>query len=71
MSIYLLSGYFTNTVRSSWVTTAIDSKPLGITWDLTNTVWLGYTDDKLYLQSGKFTSTVKTSQSIVAQDEVG
>lgn len=62
--LYLQSGQFTSTVKTSEDVSGVDTVPVGITWDGTNTPWAGWTDDKLYLQSGQFTSTIKDSQSV-------
>ncbi|UCG53548.1 MAG: SdiA-regulated domain-containing protein [Candidatus Latescibacterota bacterium] len=59
--LFLISGTFTTTVKSSYVHTAQDGKARGISWDGTNTVWAGGDNDKFFLQSGEFSSTIKTS----------
>jgi hypothetical protein len=64
--LYLQSGQFTSTIKTSQSVGGIDAVPYGISWDGTNTPWGGNTDAKLYLQSGQFTSTLKTSQLITA-----
>jgi hypothetical protein len=66
--LYLQSGQFTSTVKTSLSITAVDTVPLDIDWDGTNTPWIGFTDKKLYLQSGQFTSTIKDSEDISGVD---
>ena len=66
--LYLQSGQFTSTLKTSENINAIDTVPTDISWDGTNTPWAGQGDDKLYLQSGQFTSTVKTSEIISGID---
>jgi len=67
--LYLQSGQFTGTIKTSQSVQSINTGLEGVSWDGTNTLWcgsesgqhLGGGDDKLYLQSGQFTATVKTS----------
>ncbi len=66
--LYLQSGQFTSTLKTSEDVTARDLTPRGISWDGTNTPWCGSNDVKLYLQSGQFTSTLKTSEDISGID---
>lgn len=66
--LYLTSGEFSSTIKTSEDVSAVDTAPTGISYDGTNTPWCGATDDKQYLQSGQFTSTIKTSQSVSAVD---
>lgn len=66
--LYLQSGQFTSTLKTSESIGVIESVPAGITYDGTNTPWTGNTDDKLYLTSGQFTSTLKTSVDVNAVD---
>lgn len=66
--LYLQSGQFNSTLKTSLSVGAVDTVPEGISWDGTNTPWVGSTDDKLYLTSGNFTSTIKTSLSVGAVD---
>jgi hypothetical protein len=63
--LYVTSGTFTTTVKTSINVSAINNIPTDIDWDETNTPWSGqqFGRKKLYLQSGQFTSTVKTSGS--------
>jgi hypothetical protein len=63
--LYLFSGEFSSTVKTSLSTIAIDTAPTGIEYDGSNVVWSGFTGNKLFLQSGIITSTIKTSISIV------
>lgn len=66
--LFLISGQFTSTVKSSVDVTTPDSIPIGLTYDLTNTPWGGTAASKLYLQSGQHTSTTKTSEDISGVD---
>ena len=66
--LFLQSGAFTSTVRESLSVTSVDTTPLGVAWDGTNTPWCGSEAWKLYLTSGQFTSTIKTSQSVGTVD---
>lgn len=59
--LYLVSGEFSSTLKSSLSIAAVDAVPSGVAWDGTNTLWSGNSADKLYLQSGAFASTLKTS----------
>ena len=68
--LYLQSGQFTSTLKTSYYIGGTDNNPQGISWDGTNTPWIGYQTDKLYLQSGQFTSTLKTSESITLIETV-
>lgn len=61
--LYLQSGRFTSTLKTSFAAGGIDTAVSGISWDGTNTPWMGRQADKMYLQSGQFSSTVLTSQS--------
>ncbi len=67
--LYLQSGQFTSTLKTSEDVSVIDSFTEGITYDLTNTPWTGHQGDKFYLQSGQFTSTLKTSEPSVIDTE--
>jgi len=62
--LYLQSGQFTSTLKTSEYIGATDTSPQGVSWDGVDTPWIGLNDNKLYLQSGQFTSTLKTSQYI-------
>ncbi len=62
--LYLQSGQFTSTLKTSEDINTIDDGPQGITWDGTNTPWCGVEAKKLYLTSGQFTSTIKDSENI-------
>jgi hypothetical protein len=63
--LYLQSGQFTSTVKTSEYVGAINSTPRGISYDGTNTPWNAASPpDKLFLQSGQFTSTIKTSEYV-------
>lgn len=62
--LYLLSGEFTSTIKTSLAVTAKDGDARGISFDGTDTQWCGNTTDKLFLNSGKFTSTIKSSLSV-------
>lgn len=66
--LYLTSGQFTSTIKTSESIGAVDASLQDISYDGTNTPWTGAVDDKLYLTSGQFTSTIKTSESINAVD---
>ncbi len=70
IKLFLQSGQFTSTIKTSEDVSGIDTGVNGISWDGTNTPWCGATDDKLYLQSGQFTSTIKTSESITATEAI-
>jgi len=61
--LYLQSGEFTSTLKTSQAVGSIDTLVVGISWDLTNTVWSGLTAAKIYIQSGNFTATLKDSTS--------
>ncbi len=62
--LYLQSGQFTSTLKTSQDVSGVDTVPTGICWDGTNSPWSGWTDQKLYLTSGQFTSTIKDSEDI-------
>jgi len=59
--LYLQSGQFSSTMKTSLAVGGVDLTPSGISYDGTNTPWCGFEDDKLYLQSGQFSSTMKNS----------
>ncbi len=59
--LYLQSGRFTSTLKTSEYVNAVDISVVGISWDGTNSPWIGSAANKLYLQSGQFTSTLKDS----------
>lgn len=62
--LYLQSGQFTSTLKTSEYVGGVDTSPTGISYDGTDTPWCGNTADKLYLQSGQFSSTLKTSEYV-------
>ena len=62
--LYLQSGQFTSTIKTSISVVGVDAFPEGLDWDGTNTPWTGNQAGKMYLTSGQFTSTIKTSQSV-------
>ena len=62
--LYLQSGQFSSTLKTSRDISGIDSTPTGISYDGTNTPWSGNGDEKLYIQSGQFSATIKTSIDI-------
>jgi len=66
--LYLQSGQFSSTMKTSLDVNGVDIQPNGISWDGVNTPWAGREEGKLYLQSGQFSSTMKTSLSIAAVD---
>ncbi len=66
--LYLTSGQFTSTIKTSEYVGGVDLDPNGVSWDGTNTPWAGRQASKLYLTSGQFTSTIKTSESIGGVD---
>lgn len=68
--LYLQSGQFTSTLKTSESIGGIDGEPSDISYDGTNTPWCGSGDDKLYLTSGQFTSTLKTSEYIGGIDVI-
>jgi hypothetical protein len=68
--LFLQSGQFTSTVKTSETVSSIDNLSTGISYDGTDTPWSGAEARKLYLQSGQFTSTLKTSEDISAIDIV-
>lgn len=69
--LYLQSGQFSATLKTSLSITGVDATPHDISWNGTDTPWIGSTDDKLYLQSGQFSATLKTSLSIGAFEGTG
>jgi sulfur transfer complex TusBCD TusB component (DsrH family) len=66
--LYLQSGQFTSTLKTSEYVGSIDIYPFGVSSDGTNTPWAGSQADKLYLTSGQFTSTLKTSEYVGSID---
>ena len=62
--LYLQSGQFTSTLKTSQFIRTIDEWSMGISFDGTNTPWIGDGANKLFLQSGQFTSTIKTSYGV-------
>src|SRR3972149_596705 len=60
--LYLQSGQFSATMKTSVAVGTVDANPTGIAWDGTNSPWCGFESDKLYLQSGQFSGTLKTSR---------
>ncbi len=60
--LYLQSGQYTSTIKTSISISGIEGSVNGISWDGTNTPVCGSAGAKLYLYSGQFTSTLKTSQ---------
>ena len=66
--LYLQSGQFSATLKTSLAIGGVDNSPYGISWDGTNTPWCGSQADKLYLQSGQFSATLKTSLYIGGVD---
>ena len=69
--LYLQSGSFTSTLKTSQSVTTIDTTPRDISWDGTNTPWCGSQASKLYLTSGQFTSTLKDSEAAGVDVPVG
>ena len=69
--LYLSSGQFTSTIKTSEDQTAIDGSPFGIEWDGIDSIWQGDDADKFYLTSGQFTSTIKTSAATPAAQPTG
>jgi len=65
-SLFLQSGQFSSTIKTSIDISAVDTTPQGIGWDDVDTTWGGVEADKLYRNSGQFTSTIKDSESVVA-----
>ena len=63
--LYLQSGQFSSTLKTSEFVGGIDAGPRGISWDGINTPWIGDASNKFYLTSGQFTSTLKTSQLVI------
>jgi hypothetical protein len=70
--LYLQSGQFSSTLRTSRALTSINSQPSGVGWSGTDTMWCGFQtgNHKLYLQSGQFASTIKSSVSVGAIDTI-
>ncbi len=68
--LYLTSGQFSSTLKTSQAVGGVDSIPIEVTWDGTNTPWSGDQAKKLYLTSGQFSSTIKTSEDIGSIDNV-
>ena len=66
--LYLQSGQFSATLKTSEDLSGIDDLPLGISWDGTNTPACGFTDDSLYLFSGQFSLTLKSSLAVNSID---
>jgi hypothetical protein len=66
--LYLQSGQFSSTIKTSQSVTAVDNSPTGITYDGNNTPWSGQEADKLYLTSGQFSSTLKDSEDVSGID---
>ena len=64
--LFVLAGEFTSTVLSSSPDARWNISPLGLSWDGTNTPWMGTTafNAHMGLQSGRFSSTVKTSLTV-------
>lgn len=62
--LYLQSGQFTSTLKTSEDVSGVDNIVTGISWDGINTPFSGDQAKKLYLISGQFTSTLKDSESI-------
>lgn len=65
--ISLQSGIFSSSLKAQEVVYDIDS-PFGISFDGTDTPWIGGVDAKLYLQSGPITAVLKTSESVSSID---
>ncbi len=71
--LYTQSGNFTSTIKTSKYVGATSTDVADISWDGTNTLWVGGGDDppvKLYLQSGEFTSTIKDSENVSSIDSI-
>ena len=69
--LYLQSGQFTSTIKTSLDINSINAVPRGISWDGVNTPWSASDGaGRLFLQSGQFTSTLKTSQIVTSVDTV-
>ena len=62
--LYLQSGQFSATLKTSLAVGTVDAAPSGISWDGTHTPVSGNTDNKLYLFSGQFSATLKTSLAV-------
>jgi hypothetical protein len=60
-TLYLQSGEYTSTVKTSLNVEAQDGNSRGISYDGVNTPWSGVAGNVLILQSGQFASTVKAS----------
>ncbi len=67
--LYLQSGQFTSSLRTSQSTTG-GSDPAGISWDGKDTLWGSNVTAKLSLTSGQFSSTIKTSL-VQSESQVG
>lgn len=63
--MFLQSGAFSSTIKTSFDATSIDNQGHGISWDGVNSPWCGNQGKKVYLQSGQFSSTVKDSEPVV------
>jgi hypothetical protein len=66
-SLYITSGQFTSTLKSSYVTPG-ETTPTGISYTGVDTLWSGDATKKLYVQSGQITSTVKDSENVSSVD---
>ncbi len=66
--LYLQSGQFTSTIKTSLSIMIQEGNPTGVCYDLTNTPFIGHMNDKMFLNSGQFTSTVKDSLSTLPDD---
>lgn len=66
--LYLQSGKFSSTLKTSQSIGGKEPNIGGISWDGTNTPWCGDTTNKLWLTSGQFSSTLLTSENIGAID---
>lgn len=66
--LYLTSGQFESTLKTSQYIGGIDATPTGISYDGADTPWCGSGGPKLYLTSGQFTSTLKNSFDISGID---
>lgn len=62
--MYLTSGQFSSTLKTSQDTSTFDVVPTGISFDGTDTPVCGDNTDKLYVISGQFSSIVKTSFAV-------
>jgi hypothetical protein len=61
--LYLISGQFSSTMKTSMNVESVDEAPGNCVWDGTNTPWIGQGGDKMYLNSGQFTTSMLTSQA--------